>query len=222
MTVSTTVSAMSALVPPRFLFRWAFAVPHCPELPGDKPRTCLPLPERCRLPDLAGFDGHAPFAELLFGWNERGLGVGLVVHGRKLPAVDVSTANDGLHLRLDTRCTQTVHRATKFCHAFHLRPRNAKGQPGVARLPIPQAREEPPVDRDAKPLIQTTDTADGYRLDAWFPAAALYGYDPASHARLGFYAVVEDQKLGTQPLTVDDEFPIEFDPSLWQTLELVT
>jgi hypothetical protein len=60
---------------------------------------------------------------------------------------------------------------------------------------------------------------DGYRLEAWFPADSLVGFDPAAHPRLGFYSLVRDAELGEQFLTVGREFPIEYDPSLWQTLE---
>ena len=59
-----------------------------------------------------------------------------------------------------------------------------------------------------------------YLLEAWFPAESLVGYDPDAHRQLGFYVVVRDAELGEQFLTVGREFPFEYDPSLWQMLEL--
>ena len=53
------------------------------------------------------------------------------------------------------------------------------------------------------------------------PAAALYGFDPQEHPRLGVYYVVRDQELGDQFLSVNWDFPFGDDPSLWAVLELV-
>ena len=61
---------------------------------------------------------------------------------------------------------------------------------------------------------------DGYLLEAWLPAESLTGFDPETHRQLGFYLVVRDAELGEQFLTVGREFPFEYDPSLWQVLEL--
>ena len=61
----------------------------------------------------------------------------------------------------------------------------------------------------------------GYRLEAFLPAAALNGFDPQEHPRLGVYYAVRDQAIGDQFLSVGWEFPFSDDPSLWAVLELV-
>ena len=49
----------------------------------------------------------------------------------------------------------------------------------------------------------------------------LVGYDPATTSQMGFYYILRDLQLGVQTLAMSTEFPIDVDPSLWQTLELV-
>lgn len=61
----------------------------------------------------------------------------------------------------------------------------------------------------------------GYRLETFLPAAALNGFDPEEHPRLGFFYAVRDLEHGEQTLSVGTEFPFADDPSLWATLELV-
>ncbi len=61
----------------------------------------------------------------------------------------------------------------------------------------------------------------GYRLEAFLPAEALNGFDPAEHPKLGFYYAVRDLERGEQTLAVGADFPFADDPSLWATLELV-
>ncbi len=62
---------------------------------------------------------------------------------------------------------------------------------------------------------------DGYVLSAFIPAAALAGFDPSEHTRLGFTYALVDRELGTQTFSCSREFPFQEDPSLWGTLELV-
>ena len=57
-------------------------------------------------------------------------------------------------------------------------------------------------------------------LQAFIPAAAITGYDPAEHPKLGFSYAVVDRELGWQTLSLGPEFPFVEDPSLWCTLEL--
>ena len=61
----------------------------------------------------------------------------------------------------------------------------------------------------------------GYVLSAFIPAAALTGFNPADHPRLGFTYFVFDRELGQQYFSLGSEFPFASDPSLWGTLELV-
>lgn len=217
---------MTSVIPPRFLFRWSCAVPYCPELSAESgSRDAFSL--LGNLPDLSGFDGEDPFATISLAWNEQGLGISIAVTGKKLPVTSdllKPEAGDVIHLWFDTRCTQNVHRATRFCHHFCVLPvgmgRN-KQSPSITLLPISQAREETGKRGDSAIAVTTTVLDDGYRVQLWFPTESLHGFDPQTHPRLGFYAVVHDTELGTQFLTVGREFPFDFDPSMWQTLELV-
>ncbi len=57
--------------------------------------------------------------------------------------------------------------------------------------------------------------ADVYTLEAHIPQAALSGFDPTEHPRIGLYVMVEDRDLGQQYLTVGDELNWHVDPSTW-------
>jgi hypothetical protein len=88
-------------------------------------------------------------------------------------------------------------------------------------LPIHRAKEP------ARPVaagllrVRSEKLPEGYRLEAFVPAEALLGFDPADHPRLGFTYAVLDRELGLQTLTVGSPLPYREDPSLWATLELV-
>lgn len=216
---------MTHTVPPRFLFRFAFPLRKIDEAPAstDAPPA---LTDAYRLPSLSGMDGAAEFAEWRCGWHVRGLAVNVLVRGKR-EAVSCDALSparsDGVQVWLDTRCTQTVHRATRFCHHFALLPAGAgkqKRQPSVTPLAIANARDESGTPPTIAVRIASELHDDGYDLRAWFPAEALTGYDPSAQPRLGFYGIVCDRELGEQCLTVGREFPFESDPSLWQTLQL--
>ncbi len=63
--------------------------------------------------------------------------------------------------------------------------------------------------------------SDGYRLECFIPAAAMMGFEPGEHPRLGFTYAVIDRELGEQTFSVGRPMPYDEDPSLWATLELV-
>lgn len=209
------------VVPPTFLFRYSVPVPRvdpAADLLADAPA----FPTFDELLDL---DERDPaFGRLALGWSERGLGVSVEVTGKRHPVYyDVLEPweSDGLAVWFDTRNTGNVHRATRFCHQFALTPgAAAEDEPAWRQLPIARAKEEAP---EAKPgsVDVTVDLRDdGYRLDAWFSAAALTGYDPESSPRLGFTWHLRDAELGNRYCTVGPDFPFTADPSLWVTIEL--
>lgn len=216
---------MASLIPPQFLFRYTFPVVRLDRLPRRGKRL-LKLPPECVLPDLSELSGSTPFAELRVAWNENGLGIGIAVSGKSQPVAchpDQVETSDGVRIWIDTRNTQSIHRASRFCHQFVLLP--TVGQDGASPLvvptPIARANEDAPrIDAELIP-IQSGLTAKGYWVDAWLPTAALNGYDPSRQPKLGFYYAVQDQELGLQTLSVGSEFPFASDPSLWATLELV-
>lgn len=93
-------------------------------------------------------------------------------------------------------------------------------QPVAELVPIHRAREEPKAIAPDLIRIRSQRRSDGYLLRAGIPAAALTGFNPAEHPRLGFSYLVADRELGWQTLSVGPEFPFMSDPSLWETLEL--
>jgi hypothetical protein len=97
-----------------------------------------------------------------------------------------------------------------------------KTDPIVRSLPIARAREDAWLPDSALIRVQSEASRAGYRLDAWFPAEVFVGFDPATNPKLGFHYAVHDSELGDQTLATGREFPYESDPSLWQTIELVS
>jgi hypothetical protein len=222
------------VVPPRFLFRFSFPVREVEPSAARKP--FLDLEKIAPLPNLDELDAAAPFATLRAGWNEAGLGFRLEVSGKKMPVFADSTnpsENDGLQLWIDTRNTQSIHRATRFCHQFVFWPIpddwpkvTARGNVGLAKagaqqLAIALAKEDAPMSRASLVQAASRPIKSGYELEIWIPTECLQGYDRESNPLLGFYYAVRDAELGEQFLTVGREFPFDHDPSLWSTLELV-
>jgi hypothetical protein len=213
------------VLPPAFLFRYALPVRRLADAGPDA--VAAELPGEYRLPQPALLSGGGAFAVVKLGWNNAGLAVGVEVSGKtQRPHRDPlrSADSDGLQVWIDTRDTQSIHRASRFCHHFCLlptSPAHSRPEPIAVQLPIARAREDVSLaDPDAIP-VHCDLLDDGYRLRAWIPAEVLHGYDPESTPRLGFYYSVRDAELGVQTLTVDDDFPYTHDPSLWSTLELV-
>lgn len=217
---------MPAIVPHAFLFRYSIPVHAAAGLPKQG-KKLLDLADEYVLPSFAELDGaEKPFAELRVGWNPRGIGFSVDVRGKKRPLqcdARQPAESDGLQVWIDTRNTQSVHRATRFCHHFCLLPSvgTAKSAvPYASEQLIAQTREVPKLaEPDSIPLAVET-RRDGYLLEAWLPAEVLRGFDPEANPRLGFYCAVRDRELGEQFLTVGRDFPFQHDPSVWSTLEL--
>lgn len=93
-------------------------------------------------------------------------------------------------------------------------------EPTALLLPIARAREEPRALAPGTLKVMSEKRIDGYILQAFVPAAAITGFDPTEHPRLGFYYAVMDRELGWQTFSLGPEFPFSSDPSLWGTLEL--
>ena len=178
------------VVPHRFLFRFSFPVREVESSVASKP--FLDVEKIAPLPDLGGLDAAAPFATLRAGWNEAGLGFRLEVSGKKMPIfVDPNepSESDGLQLWIDTRNTQSIHRATRFCHHFAFWPipenwakgtaknSGGGGRAGAQQLAIALAKEDAPMSRAS--LLQSVSraTRSGYELEIWTPAECLQGYD---------------------------------------------
>ena len=217
---------MPPLIPPRFLFRYSIPIRYLPPARG-KDNRLRTLPAEFRLPDLPAIEGATQTGDLRLAWNEQGLAITLEVVGKQRKVKSNWRSPDtaeGLQVWIDTRNTQSIHRASRFCHHFCLVPvgnPRSPAEPYGVQLPIARAKEETPLAAPREILIASSVTRHGYSLDAWLPASILQGYAPDASPRLGFYYAILDDELGAEYLSVGHEFPIALDPSLWATLELV-
>jgi len=211
------------LVSPVFLFRFAVPCFYRRRVWGSKG---APLEPEYRLPSFGELEGKKLFADLRVAWNNQGLSFQLGVQGKSQRAWCRATRaddSDGLQVWIDTRDTQSIHRASRYCHRFVFLPfGDGPGlQSPVARwLPINRAKEGPQAVPPAALRVHREKRNDGYSLEAHVPAAALTGFDPEEHPRLGFTYAVLDRELGWQTFSVGPELPFMEDPSLWGTLEL--
>lgn len=222
---------MPGLLPHRFLFRYALPVRYERKLPKSG-KSLLGLSPEFALPDFGALDKTAPFGQLRLAWNERGLGISVEVAGKRRPPrceFNAPDTSDGLRVFIDTRDTQNIHRASRYCHQFGLFPcgnspsgkMTASRDPWGVQIPILRAREEAPRVSPAEIHVWSAVSKTGYCLETWLPSAVLHGYDPEAQPRLGFYFALRDSELGEQFLCVGADFPFAIDPSLWSTLELV-
>jgi hypothetical protein len=212
------------LISPTMLFR--FAAPCFYTADAWTAKGCA-LAEKYRLPSFAALEGRPSFADVRLAWSEKGLILNVQVRGKQQPVWCRDSRiedSDGVQVWIDTRNTQNIHRAGRFCHRFALLPIGAGrrlDEPVAALLAINRAKESPrEIDHGAL-QIKSTQHRDGYSLEAFLPAAALTGYSPADQPALGFTYGVIDRELGWQTFSVGPELPIAEDPSLWGTLDLL-
>jgi hypothetical protein len=215
------------LLPPRFLVRVCYPCVYRKEVPREDDDRLLELPETCRLEHYAAPDGPKPFADVRLAWNEFGLGVQVEVRGKdRVPqgSAERARGSDGVTVWLDTRDARTSHRASRYCHQFHLLPTGggADGdEPVFSQTKINRALQDAPFCNASEVPFRAWHVRGGYGVEVFLPAAALHGFDPEQNPRLGFYYAVRDAELGEQVLSVGSEFPYWEDPSLWEVLELV-
>lgn len=179
------------------------------------------------LPALEELDGLREFAEVRVGWNRAGLWVyeevpkasGAVTVNRRNPQ-----SGDGLQVWIDTRASQTSHRATRFCHHFIVLPRGAgtgRQEPTAWQANIRRARERAGLCDPAEIRVTARVGRDAYSIEALFPAHILQGFEAEAGTRLGFNYFAHDVHGGRQLWSAPRELPYEWDPSLWGVLELV-
>ena len=226
---------MPGVLPYQFLFRYAFPIKHLGSNAPLKLRSAAKLTAsrpfglkgEFRLQQVGALDDQPSFGLIDLAWNEQGLAVGVSVSGKQTSLVcdpKNPTESDGLQIWIDTRDTQSIHRAGRFCHHFCLLPSGGgskQDKPFARQLPIARSREETSLAEPGQIPVTAKTTKDGYRLEAWFPAELLTGFDPETHPRMGFYYALRDSELGEQFLTVNNDFPFAHDPSVWSTLELI-
>ena len=216
-----------ALIPHRFLFRVAYPCRYVKGIPQEEDDRLLDLPENCRLDNFAAMDERRNFADVRLAWNELGIGLQVEVRGKEQsPQGDAARprSSDGVTLWIDTRDARTSHRASRYCHQFHFLPMGGgpdHDEPVFVQSKINRALHDAPLAPASGVPFQCAHIKGGYLLEAFLPAAVLYGFDPEQNPRLGTYFAVRDTELGEQVLSVGSDFPYAEDPSLWSVLELV-
>jgi len=213
-----------ALLSPNFLFRVSAPVQYCASLgkSGEMAWTDAHL-----LPCFRAIEGRRTFAKIYAAWHESGLALAVEVSGKAQPIWCRDSRiedSDGFQLWLDTRDTHNIHRASRFCHRFALLPSGGGPRldmPVALALAINRARESPRPAPAGSIRLSRRPVPTGYRLDAFVTSAALTGFDPVEHPRLGFTYAVIDRELGWQTFQLGPEYPVGEDPSLWGSLELV-
>jgi hypothetical protein len=218
---------MPPLVPPRFLVRLAHSCKYVKAVPRSGKGELLDLPAACRVESFAAMDAGEDFADVRLAWNDLGIALQVSVTGKaKTPQGDANRPrhSDGVTLWLDTRADRTSHRASRYCHQFHVLPVGAgpeKDEPAFLQSKIHRALQDAPLSAASAVPYRCRLIKGGYEIEAFLPAAVLNGFDAEEHPRLGFYYAVRDAEKGEQTPGVGAEFPFADDPSLWQVLELV-
>ena len=212
------------LIAPSFLFRYSLPCLECDPLWGP---NGVSLDEQYTVANLAELDGGRQIADVRVAWGAAGLSFNVRVEGKKQPPWCRSNRiedSDGFRVWIDTRDTHNIHRAGRFCHQFVFLPSGGGPRldtPVAEPLLINRARENPQPARSSALKVRSEKRIHGYLLECHISAAALTGFDPAEHPRLGFMYAVYDRELGDQTLHLGSEFPYTEDPSLWSTLELI-
>lgn len=213
-----------SLLAPTFLFQFAAPCHYQKKLWSA---SGVQLGEAHRLPFFGELEERPQSADVRAAWSEAGLSFTVRVTGKKQAPWCRSTRideSDGLQVWLDTRDTHNIHRAGRFCHRFVFLPAGAGqklDQPVAELVPINRARELPKLIAPGTLGVRSEKRIDGYLLEAHIPAAAITGFDPSEHPKLGFSYAVIDREIGWQTFSIGPEFPFQEDPSLWGTLELV-
>lgn len=215
------------LVPARFLVRISHPCLYVKAIPRQKGDELLDLPEDCRIDNFAALDETRNFADVRMAWNEFGIAMQVEVRGKDQPlqgSAERSRSSDGVALWIDTRDARTSHRASRFCHQFHLLPTGGGDdgdEPVLLQTKIHRALQDAPLCNTNEVPFRSRHIRSGYVVEVFLPSAALNGFDPEQNTKLGFYYAVRDNELGEQVLSVSSAFPYYEDPSLWSVLELM-
>lgn len=213
------------LIDPTLLFRFEIEIKR-----ADLQWTSkgVALDETYRLPAFSALAGGRIFADVRMAWSESGIGLNVLVNGkRQLPWCRETRLDesDGFHFWVDTRCSPGIHRATQYCHRFLFMPAGGgprRERPVASLIEINRSRGNPkPVAPDVL-AIKSFARHDGYELTGLIPASALTGYSPSDQNRIGFYYAVIDREFGWQTFSVGPEYPAIEDPSLWGEAVLKT
>lgn len=213
---------MNPLVPNRLLFRFEIPIRYRsapPVLDGQLDDWA----DDYLLPDLGSLDGARSFAHLWLAWNEAGLYLACRVEGRRSAfQCDPKSfwKGDNLRLMTDMRDTRDLKRGSRYCQQFYFLPCGGGrdgSQPVAGSAKVHRAADHAPLVPPG--LVQVACRREGsvYCMEGHVPAAALAGFEPQEHPRIGFYTLIEDRDRGQQYLTVGDDLNWYIDPSTWAT-----
>ncbi|MEE2707465.1 MAG: sugar-binding protein [Planctomycetota bacterium] len=216
------------LIDAPFFFEFAISCRHCAAPWSD---AGVQLDESYSLPSFSHLGQESSsakprWADVRMAWSDTGLFFNLRVRDKQRPPWCRATKvedSDGLAVWIDTRNTQGVHRANRFCHQFRFLPAGGGKKyaaPVAVQLAVDRARENAVGAAASGLKIRAEKRVDGYVLEGHIPGDALTGYDPEEHTQLGFMFAVYDREMGEYTLSVGGEFPYASDPSLWGTLDL--
>ena len=212
------------LVSPNLLFR--HRIP-CAQTTEKWTKKGVKLDAKHQLAQFGQFEGQNTFAQVRAAWSPEGLFFDVTVTGKTQSIWCRTTQileSDSVMIFVDTRNTQSIHRASRFCHWFVFLPTGTgsqKNAPGATMLKINRAKEDPKTFQAFKSNLNCKVNPDGYHLQFFIAGQSLTGWDTDEHRQLGFNYLVNDRELGEQTLAAGTDFPITSDPSLWNTLQLV-
>jgi hypothetical protein len=190
----------------------------CPYLEEEKSLK----QDKYKLPDTSDLCHEESFATLHMGWNEKGLHFVCHSHSPFQDAFYPDIARgDSLELFIDTRDVKQSGFNTKFCHHFFFLPQSVDGHKAEE---MTHFRTDDAHDLcDPKELHVVSEMQNGgYQLKIFIPSHCLFGYDPKQFQRLGFtYRVNRYGKPSQHFSATTAEFPIEQQPSLWSSLQLI-
>ncbi len=210
-------------IPKNLLFK--FRIP-CRKFDGGWKQN-LVLTEKYRLSGFGALEDRPEFADVRAAWSEDGLFFTIIIDSKKQSVWCRDTQileSDGFQFWVDTRCTQNIHRASRFCHWFTALPGGngpSKKKPLMSMHRINRAKEDSPTLNRGTASIASKINKTGYQLSLFVSSSCLNGWNSEESRQLGFNYAVVDRELGWQTLGIGPELPISEDPSLWQVLQLV-
>ena len=205
------------------LFRHRFS---CRATQGAWKKTGKALSSEFEIPHFGRFEGQEKFADFRVGWTPEGLFFDISVSGKSQSVWCRTTQileSDAIFVWIDTRNTQSIHRASRFCHWFVFLPSGGGAQRDSATasmLKINRAKENPKTFQMFRPNVAVKMKSNGYRMQFFVDGNSLTGWNTQDHRTLGFSYLVNDRELGTQTLATGTEFPMSSDPSLWHCMQL--
>lgn len=174
------------------------------------------LKKKFLLPSTADYLGEDHFADLYFGWNEKGLYFHVLVQKEYEEGDEQDyKKGDSIECFIDTRDMKNKSFISSFCHHFVFFKDKGKE--------ITRFRTE-----DIHTLCDPTQlevsssfTPKSYATHIFIPQSSLFGYEPENFHRLGFTYRINRKNGTPQHFSVSSlEYNIEQHPSFFASLTL--